>query len=302
MIPVQFDYIAPERLADAVQLLKVRAGASALAGGHNLLLDLKRRRVAPTLLVDLRKIPELRDIRRAEDGGLDIGAMMTYSELLASEEVRKDYPALVEALASLGDAQVRNRATIGGSLAYNDPTADLPAVALVLEAVIKTVGPKWRAYQAGGGIPHRRLEDHPRAGGNRDCGPPSRPGRRRLERLREVQVPGDGRGNMRCCRDGGTRQRRRRVPCGCHRRRGPLGAIARSGGGIGRLEADRREHCGRGGAGWPRRGDCLRLGLPCLRGVPDPSNPGPCRAGAYPRRRARWVCPLGREHSCNATS
>ena len=66
---------------------------------------------------------------------------MTYSELLASEEVRKDYPALVEALASLGDAQVRNRATIGGSLAYNDPTADLPAVALVLEAVIKTVGP-----------------------------------------------------------------------------------------------------------------------------------------------------------------
>ena len=141
MIPVQFDYIAPERLADAVQLLKVRAGASALAGGHNLLLDLKRRRVAPTLLVDLRKIPELRDIRRAEDGGLDIGAMMTYSELLASEEVRKDYPALVEALASLGDAQVRNRATIGGSLAYNDPTADLPAVALVLEAVIKTVGP-----------------------------------------------------------------------------------------------------------------------------------------------------------------
>ena len=57
MIPVQFDYIAPERLADAVQLLKVRAGASALAGGHNLLVDLKHRRVAPTLLVDLRKIP-----------------------------------------------------------------------------------------------------------------------------------------------------------------------------------------------------------------------------------------------------
>jgi len=142
MIPVQFDYIAPERLADAVQLLKVRAGASALAGGHNLLLDLKRRRVAPTLLVDLRKIPELREFRRGEDGGLDIGAMMTYSELLASEAVRKDYPALVEGLASLGDAQVRNRATIGGSLAYNDPTADLPAVALALEAVIKTVGPK----------------------------------------------------------------------------------------------------------------------------------------------------------------
>ena len=140
MIPVQFDYTAPERLADALQLLKARGGAWALAGGHSLLLDLKRRRVAPTLLVDLRNIPELRGIRRAAAGGLDIGAMATYSELIASEDVRKDYPALGEAVASLGDAQVRNRATIGGSLAYNDPAADLPAIALVLEAVIETVG------------------------------------------------------------------------------------------------------------------------------------------------------------------
>ena len=176
-----------------------------MAGGHNLLLDLKRRRVAPTLLVDLRKIPELRDIRRAEDGGLDIGAMMTYSELLASEEVRKDYPALVEALASLGDAQVRNRATIGGSLAYNDPTADLPAVALVLEAVIKTVGPNGERARPAEEFLSGALKTTLEPGEIVDRGPPSRPGRRRLERLREVQVPGDGRRNMRCGRDGGTR-------------------------------------------------------------------------------------------------
>ena len=160
MIPVQFDYIAPERLADAVQLLKCLAGASALAGGHNLLLDLKRRRVAPTLLVDLRKIPELRDFRRAEDGGLDIGAMMTYSELLASEEVRKDYPALVEGLASLGNAQVRtahNRREPGLQRPNGRPARRRSCAG----SSDQDSRPKWRAYQAGGGIPYRRLQDHP---------------------------------------------------------------------------------------------------------------------------------------------
>lgn len=140
MIPVQFDYIAPENLADAVQLLGTRDGALALAGGHTTLLDLKRRRLTPTLLVDLRRIPELRGIRLAQGGGVDIGAMTSYAELLASDEVRKNSHCLVEAIAGLGDAQVRNRATLGGSLARNDPTADLPAVALALEAQIKTIG------------------------------------------------------------------------------------------------------------------------------------------------------------------
>ena len=83
----------------------MRTGASALAGGHNLLLDLKRRRV-PHLARGPAEDPSCAT-SVAEDGGLDIGAMMTYSELLASEAVRK-CPALVEALASLGDAQVRN--------------------------------------------------------------------------------------------------------------------------------------------------------------------------------------------------
>jgi carbon-monoxide dehydrogenase medium subunit len=144
MIPVQFDYIAPENLADAVKLLAARDGALALAGGHSVLLDLKRRRLTPTLLVDLRNIPELRGIRPAQGGGLDIGAMTTYAELLAWDEVRQNYHCLAEAIAGLGDAQVRHRATLGGSLARNDPTADLPAVALALQAQIKTISPSGR--------------------------------------------------------------------------------------------------------------------------------------------------------------
>ena len=226
---------------------------------------------------------------------------MTYSELLASEAVRKDYPALVEALASLGDAQVRNRATIGGSLAYNDPTADLPTVALVLEAVIKTVGPNgerarpaeefligalkttlesgeivaaihFPASVAGAWSAYEKFKCP--ATGAAICG------------VAAMVARGNGEGVCRVAVTGAAGHSAR-----LHKVEAALTG----------LEADCREHRGRGGAGWPR-GDRFRLRLPCLRGVPDPSNPGPCRAGAYPRRRARWVCPLGREHSCNATS
>jgi aerobic carbon-monoxide dehydrogenase medium subunit len=142
MIPVRFDYIAPDSLQEAVQLLSQKVDASVLAGGHSLMPDIKLCRVAPSLLVDLRKLQALRGIEHREsDGGLRIGAMTTCAEIAASEEVRSNYRALAEAALSIGDPQVRNCSTIGGNLAYNDPAADLPAVALALEATLNTVGP-----------------------------------------------------------------------------------------------------------------------------------------------------------------
>jgi len=142
MIPVRFDYVAPDSLQEAVQLLSQNVGASILAGGHSLMPDMKLRRMAPSLLVDLRKLQALRGIGGRESAGaLRIGAMTTCAEIAASEEVRKNYHALAEAALSIGDPQVRNCSTIGGNLAYNDPAADLPAVALAFEATINTVGP-----------------------------------------------------------------------------------------------------------------------------------------------------------------
>lgn len=142
MIPVQFDYIAPDSLQEAVQLLSQNAHASILAGGHSLMPDIKRRRTAPSMLIDLRNLQALRQLERREsDGVLQMGAMTTCADIAASEEVRNNYRALAEAVLSIGDPQVRNCSTIGGNLAYNDPAADLPAVALAFEATINTVGP-----------------------------------------------------------------------------------------------------------------------------------------------------------------
>jgi aerobic carbon-monoxide dehydrogenase medium subunit len=142
MIPGQFNYIAPDSLQEAVQLLSQNVGASILAGGQSLITDIKLRRMAPSLLVDLRKLQTLCGIGgRESNGALRIGAMTTCAEIAASEEVRKNYHALAEAALSIGDPQVRNCSTIGGNLAYNHPAADLPAVALVFEATINIVGP-----------------------------------------------------------------------------------------------------------------------------------------------------------------
>jgi carbon-monoxide dehydrogenase medium subunit len=142
MIPVQFDYVAPNNIEEAVAQLKHNENASILAGGLSLLTAMKLRRIAPTMLVDLRKISDLSGINHREAGGsLQIGAMTTYAEIAATEDVKEHYHALADAIDSIGDPQVRNRGTIGGSLSYNNPAADLTAVALVLEATINTIGP-----------------------------------------------------------------------------------------------------------------------------------------------------------------
>jgi carbon-monoxide dehydrogenase medium subunit len=136
MIPAEFDYIAPDTLGDAIAAL---AGggedAKLLAGGHSLLPLMKLRLAAPTLLVDLRKVPGLRGIER-QNGGWRIGALTPHAELERSPELG----VLAHAAGTIADPQVRNRGTIGGSLAHGDPASDLPAVLLITEGTVTLQG------------------------------------------------------------------------------------------------------------------------------------------------------------------
>jgi carbon-monoxide dehydrogenase medium subunit len=141
MYPASFDYFAPATIDEVLDLLaKHGDDAKLLAGGHSLLPLMKLRFAQPTHVVDLRRVASLRGIRR-ESGSLAIGAMTTYAELAASTELRDAAPVVADAAAHIGDPQVRNRGTIGGSLAHADPAADLPAVMLALGASFVAVGP-----------------------------------------------------------------------------------------------------------------------------------------------------------------
>lgn len=141
MFPAAFEYHRPTSLSEAVQLLNSSGGdAKLLAGGHSLLPLLKLRLAEPKALIDIGRIPGLNNIQ-AQDGGLAIGALSTHSSLETSDVVRQRLPLLAEAASVIGDLQVRNRGTIGGSLAHADPAGDLPAVVLALGAELKAVGP-----------------------------------------------------------------------------------------------------------------------------------------------------------------
>ncbi len=141
MYPAKFEYFAPTTVEDAVALLSKHQDAKVLAGGHSLLPAMKLRLSQPAVLVDIGKIKELDGIRTV-DGGVAIGALTTHAMIAASEDVRSRCAALSEAAALIGDLQVRNRGTIGGSLAHSDPAADYPAVMLALGAEIQVSGPK----------------------------------------------------------------------------------------------------------------------------------------------------------------
>lgn len=132
-----FDYRRPATLPEAAALLSQDEDARALAGGQTLIPTLKQRLAQPTILVDLSAIPALRAIT-AEDGGLRIGAMATHAAVAGSAVVRAVLPGLADLAAHIGDPQVRNRGTIGGSVANADPAADYPAALLALDAVIRT--------------------------------------------------------------------------------------------------------------------------------------------------------------------
>src|SRR5690349_21043587 len=135
MIPASFDYESPKTLNEAISLLASREDAKLLAGGHSLLPAMKLRLAQPALLIDLGRIAGLDYIRDAGDT-ISIGALTTHATVAASQVLHTSSPLLAQAAENIGDIQVRNRGTIGGSLAQAHPSADYPAAVLALDATI----------------------------------------------------------------------------------------------------------------------------------------------------------------------
>jgi aerobic carbon-monoxide dehydrogenase medium subunit len=142
MYPATFEYHRPGSVDEAVRLLSThKDDAKVLAGGHSLVPLMKLRLSSPKHVIDLGKISGLSGIR--EDGGaIVIGAMTTYYAIESNASLKTKCPILPEAAAQIGDPQVRNWGTIGGSIAHADPAADLPAVVVALGGEIKATGPK----------------------------------------------------------------------------------------------------------------------------------------------------------------
>lgn len=142
MIPAQFDYLVPATLAEAVSLLAQHQDeAKILAGGHSLLPAMKLRLAQPQLLIDIGRIKDLSYIREEGDQ-IRIGAMTTHYQIESSARLKQICPLLPACAAQIGDVQVRNRGTIGGSLAHSDPAADWPAAIIALGAEMVAVNGK----------------------------------------------------------------------------------------------------------------------------------------------------------------
>ncbi|HLN98040.1 MAG TPA: xanthine dehydrogenase family protein subunit M [Pyrinomonadaceae bacterium] len=140
MIPATFNYEAPATIEEAINLLAANPDdAKILAGGHSLLPAMKLRLAQPSLLVDIGRIKNLSFIRE-EGGRISIGAMTTHYQLESSDLLKKICPLLPECASHIGDVQVRNKGTIGGSVAHSDPAGDLPAAILALNAQLVTAG------------------------------------------------------------------------------------------------------------------------------------------------------------------
>jgi carbon-monoxide dehydrogenase medium subunit len=136
MIPAEFDYEAPETLDEAIRMLHEKGDeAKLLAGGHSLIPLMKLRLATPTLLIDLRRVPGLHGVQR-ENGSWRIGAMTPHATLQTTPELG---PASRVA-GTIADQQVRNRGTIGGSLAHGDPASDLPAILLIGDGTVTVQG------------------------------------------------------------------------------------------------------------------------------------------------------------------
>jgi carbon-monoxide dehydrogenase medium subunit len=140
MIPAQFDYLAPTTLAEAVSLLAQHPDhAKILAGGHSLIPAMKLRLAQPGMLVDIGRVKDLAYIREA-GGQILIGAMTTHYQIESSDRLKQICPLLPECASHIGDVQVRNKGTIGGSLAHSDPAGDWPAAIIALSADLVVVG------------------------------------------------------------------------------------------------------------------------------------------------------------------
>lgn len=143
MIPAQFEYHAPSSVPEALRLLKQLPDAKLLAGGHSLLPMMKLRLVSPPHVIDLGRIGTLKYIKETGPT-VAIGALTTHWMIESSPVIQRRAPLLAECAARIGDIQVRNVGTIGGSLAHADPAADYPAGVLALDAAITVEGSSGR--------------------------------------------------------------------------------------------------------------------------------------------------------------
>lgn len=140
MIPVAFDYARPRSLDEALGLLATHGeDAKLLAGGHSLIPAMKLRLAQPKVLIDIGGIGDLRSINQ-QDGKIAIGALTTHYEIESSDLLKQSCPLLPEVAGKIGDMQVRNKGTIGGSCVHADPAGDWPAAMLALDAEFEVVG------------------------------------------------------------------------------------------------------------------------------------------------------------------
>jgi len=133
----EFNYQKPTTVSEAAAMLAASADGQLLAGGHSLIPTMKQRLAAPSDLIDLAAISELEGSSLGE-GSVTVGAMMKHAEVMHCPDVSENIPALSDLASGIGDAQVRNRGTIGGSIAQNDPAADYPAALVGLGATVNT--------------------------------------------------------------------------------------------------------------------------------------------------------------------
>jgi carbon-monoxide dehydrogenase medium subunit len=139
VIPTAFDYHRAASVDDAINKLQ-STGGKLLAGGHSLVPLMKLRLSEPTALIDIARIPGLSGIKE-KDGQIEIGAATVHHDVASSSVLRQKCQVVSDAAGEIGDPQVRNRGTLGGSLAHADPSADYPAVMLALDAAIQITGP-----------------------------------------------------------------------------------------------------------------------------------------------------------------
>ena len=128
MLLAEVEYARPDSVDEAVRLLAGRDNARVIAGGQSLVNVMKTRVASPDVLVDIGRLADLKRIATAADGSLELGAGVTYSELIASEDVRRARPIIADVAIRIADMQVRNRGTLGGNICSNDPTNHYPPV------------------------------------------------------------------------------------------------------------------------------------------------------------------------------
>jgi aerobic carbon-monoxide dehydrogenase medium subunit len=143
MIPATFDYFQPHTLDEAVSLLTNHEDAKVLAGGHSLIPAMKLRLAQPKTVIDISRVADLNYVRE-QDGRIVIGALATHYEIESSALLRDKCPLLSEVAPQIGDVQVRNKGTIGGSLVHADPASDWPAAILALDAELTIAGANGR--------------------------------------------------------------------------------------------------------------------------------------------------------------